>query len=48
MMITFALGKSIPTSITVVETNILSLWFRNLFKIVSFSSISVFPCSKAT
>jgi len=47
-MITLALGKSIPTSIIVVETKIEYFLFRNLFNISSFSSLSIFPCSSAT
>ena len=38
-----ALGKSIPTSITVVETKIKISLLRNLFKIMSFSSLSNAP-----
>jgi hypothetical protein len=47
-MITLALGKSIPTSIIVVETKIEYFLLRNLFNISSFSSFSIFPCSSAT
>jgi len=35
IMIKFAFGKSIPTSIIVVDTNILYSLFRNLFNIIS-------------
>ena len=38
-----ALGKSIPTSITVVDTKILILLFKKLFKISSFSFLSIEP-----
>ena len=43
IMITLALGKSIPTSIIVVETKIEYSFFKNLFNISSFSSLSIFP-----
>ena len=48
IIITFAFGKSIPTSIIVVETSILNSLFKNLFNIFSFSSMCVFPCNNKT
>ena len=33
---TFAFGKSIPTSITVVDTNISIFFFKKLFKLYFF------------
>tara|TARA_B100000579_G_scaffold186032_1_gene151654 strand:+ start:1985 stop:2110 length:126 start_codon:yes stop_codon:yes gene_type:complete len=38
-----ALGKSIPTSITVVETKIKISFFKNLLRIFSFSILSRAP-----
>ena len=43
MIIKFALGKSIPTSITVVETSIKIFFFKNLSKTISFSSLFSAP-----
>ena len=40
---TFAFGKSIPTSITVVETIISIFLFKNSFSIFSFSCLSILP-----
>jgi len=37
-----------PTSIIVVDTNILNSFFKNFFNISSFSLISVFPWSIET
>ena len=48
IIITFAFGKSIPTSIMVVETSIWNFLFKNLFRIFSFSWLSVFPWISAT
>ena len=42
-MIHVAFGKSIPTSITVVDTKIFIFLFKKLFKILSFSSLSIDP-----
>ena len=42
-MIKLALGKSIPTSITVVETSIDIFFLRNSFKTFSFSFLSKAP-----
>ena len=39
IIIKFAFGKSIPTSITVVETNIEISFFKNLFKILVSTTI---------
>ena len=47
-MIKFALGKSIPTSITVVDTKIKIFLFRKFCKIFSFSSFSNDPCMRPT
>ena len=43
MIIKVALGKSIPTSITVVETSIEISLFKNLSNIFSFSFLSKAP-----
>ena len=48
MIIIFAFGKSIPTSITVVETKISIFLFKKLFKTESFSFLSNSPCNKPT
>ena len=48
IIIKLALGKSIPTSITVVETKIKISLFRNLFRIMFFSSLSNAPCISPT
>jgi len=42
------LGKSTPTSITVVETKILNLLSKKLFNIFSFSTLSILPCKRPT
>jgi hypothetical protein len=43
IIIKFALGKSMPTSITVVETSIDISLLRNFFKTFSFSILSKAP-----
>ena len=47
MMIKLAFGKSIPTSITVVDTRI-EIFSKNFFKINCFSSLSKAPCIRPT
>ena len=48
IIIRFALGKSIPTSITVVDTNIDIFFSKNFFKIFCFSSFFNAPWIKPT
>ena len=48
IIIKFALGKSIPTSITVVETSIERSLFKNFFNTVCLSSLSKEPWIKPT
>ena len=47
-IIKFAFGKSIPTSITVVDTSIDKSLFKNFFKTFSFSFFSKAPWIKPT
>ena len=44
----FALGKSIPTSITVVDTKISIFLFMNLLRTIAFSSFDNEPCINPT
>ena len=48
MIIKFAFGKSTPTSITVVETNIDIFFSKNFFKTFCFSPFSNAPCISPT